>query len=115
MSFKSQKALYLVRDTELKIACVHVLLFKKKTFYKALKVLTEIHSSESAKQKHTVLAQPCFTICKNIKVRLLFRDDTIQRPATITELFQFVYARQKVTRTELTFSALPGACQMQAD
>lgn len=113
MSFKSQKALYFVRDTELKIACVHVLLFKK--IYKALKVLTEIHSSESAKQKHEALAQSCFTICKNIKVRLLFRDDTIQRTSTITGLFQFVYARQKVIRAELTFSALPGACQMQAD
>lgn len=55
MSFKSQKALYLVTDTELKIACVHILLFKKKKIYKALKVLTEIHSSERPKQKHAAL------------------------------------------------------------
>lgn len=56
MSFKSQKALYLVTDTELKIACVQILLFKKKKkIYKALKVLTEIHSSERPKQKHAAL------------------------------------------------------------
>jgi len=51
VSFKSQKALYLVRDIELRIASVHILLFKKIS-YKAFKALTEIHSSERPKQKH---------------------------------------------------------------
>lgn len=32
-----------------------------------------------------------------------FRDDTILRTSTVTELFQFMYTRQKFVRAELIF------------
>lgn len=71
MSFKSQKALYLVRDTQMKIASVHILLFKK--VYKALKVLTEIHSSERPKQKHAVLwHSPTLSFAKALRLDYTF-------------------------------------------
>lgn len=75
VSFKSQKALCLVTDTELKIACVHIsAVWKKKSIYKALKVLTEIHSSERAKQKHAALWD-CPTLSFAKVLRLVYSCD----------------------------------------